>query len=140
MEYTKKEISEMQGMMRGAADVNVQVEILAQIYGGSADDICAALGIPFIEIPVTPNMARRGWTEQTIATIREMRREGKTIAAISKAVGLSLHAIDNFFRRHRGIFPEMQNEVKGDLYSRIRRRKRKAAHDVSASKAAEISV
>ena len=37
MEYTKKEISEMQGMMRGAADVNVQVEILAQIYGVSGD-------------------------------------------------------------------------------------------------------
>ena len=110
MEYTSKEISEMQGLMRGAADPAVQIEILAQIYGGTADDICIALDIPLLPLKLTPNMIRHGWTEQTLITIRKMHRTGKCQREIAAAVGLSEHAIDGFFRRHRGIFPSKNEE------------------------------
>ena len=106
MRYTDEDISEMQGMMRGAADPAAQVEILAQIYGGTADGICIALGIPLLPIELTPSMVRHGWTVETIVTIREMFRIGKCQREIAAAVGLSEHAIYGFFSRHRGIFPE----------------------------------
>ena len=104
--YSLEEISEMQGLMRGTADQAAQIEILAQMYGGTADDICIALGLPLLPLELTPNMKRHGWTEQTLITIRTMFRVGATVREISEATGLSMNAIDGFFSRHRGIFPE----------------------------------
>ena len=109
-EYSSEEISEMQGLMRGTADQAAQIEILAQMYGGTADDICIALGVPLLPIKLTPNMKRHGWTEQTLITIRTMFRAGATIREISEATGLSMNAISGFFSRHRGIFPEKKGK------------------------------
>lgn len=123
MQYTKEDISEMQGMMRGAADPAAQVEILAQIYGGTADDICIALGIPLLPIELSPSMKRHGWTVETIATIRTMYRQGKCQREIAKAVGLSENAINGLFSRHRGIFPEKYSKCETPKKYRYRRLK-----------------
>lgn len=180
MEYSATDISEMQGLMRGAADPAVQIEILAQIYGGTADDVCIALGIPLLPLELTPSMLRHGWTEETLVTIREMFRRGAARKDIATAVGLSEYSIEGFFSRHRGIFPEKfgkcgtpkkyrYRQLKPKDIEQIRalfrqgwnitdiaaeletsrprvykilfgKAKENAAHDVSASKAAEISV
>ncbi len=123
MEYSTTDISEMQGLMRGAADRAAQVEILAEIYGGTADDICTALGIPLLPLELTPSMLRHGWTEETLVTIREMFRRGAARKEIAEAVGLSEYSIEGFFSRHRGIFPEKYGKCGTPKKYRYRRLK-----------------
>lgn len=137
MGYTKEEVYEMQALMRYAADPNAEVEILAQIYGGSADDVCAALGIPPVPIEISRRMRREGWTEEKVSLARRMYREGKSKRKIAEATGLTVWKVDGFFRRRRGLFPEKRESSCACLGTKKPRAKEKAASDVSASLAAE---